>query len=139
MTMKSQFVDMNDIVNFLDVFLVKFSYWSKFQIKSLLVLELYQFLFIRDWPEILKSEIPSSEFSPISGDWGKLGIPNLAQMTNVSKKVIECCKIPQENQQDRKGVLLGLTIKVATLLGLTTVSFSEWWEWNMFTMTKIVG
>ena len=71
--------------------------------------------------------MPPSEFSPISGDWGKLGIPNLAQMTNVSNKVIECCKIPQENQQDRKGGggLLGLTIKGTTLLGLTTVSFSE--------------
>ena len=30
--------------------------------------------------------MPQSEFSPIPGDWGKLGIPNLAQMTNVSNK-----------------------------------------------------
>ena len=30
--------------------------------------------------------MPPSEFSLISGDWGKLGIPNLAQMTDVSKK-----------------------------------------------------
>ena len=27
-----------------------------------------------------KSEKPSSDFCPIYGDWGKLGIPNLAQM-----------------------------------------------------------
>ena len=47
---------------------------------SSLVLELLQFTFIRDWPEIRKSEIPPSEFCPISGDWGKLGIPNLARM-----------------------------------------------------------
>ena len=138
MTMTSQFVDMNVIVNFFDVFLVKFSYWSKFQIKSLLVLELYQFLFIRDWPEILKSEIPSSEFSPISGDWGKLGIPNLAQMTNVSnKKLLKAAKYLAKT--NRIGGLLGLTIKVTTWLELTTLSFSEWWEWNMFTMTKTVG
>ena len=48
---------------------------------SSLVLELWQFSFIRDWPEIRKSEIPPSEFCPISGDWGKLGIPNLARMS----------------------------------------------------------
>ena len=48
---------------------------------SSLVLELWQFSFIRDWPEIRKSEIPPSEFCPISGDWGELGIPNLARMS----------------------------------------------------------
>ena len=52
---------------------------------SLLVLELWQFSFIKDWPEIQKSEILPSEFYPIYGDWGKLGIPNLAQMS--SKKL----------------------------------------------------
>ena len=52
---------------------------------SSLVLELWQFPFIRDWPEIRKSEIPPSEFCPISGDWGKLWIPNLARMS-----LIEC-------------------------------------------------
>ena len=46
-----------------------------------LVLELWQFSFMRDWPEIRKSEIPPSEFCPISGDWGELWIPNLAQMS----------------------------------------------------------
>ena len=45
---------------------------------SSLVLELWQFSFIRDWPKIRKSEIPSFQFSPIFGDRGKLGIPNLA-------------------------------------------------------------
>ena len=52
---------------------------------SSLVLELWQFSFIRDWPEIRKSEIPLSEFCPISGDWVKLWIPNVAQMS-----LIEC-------------------------------------------------
>ena len=47
--------------------------------KSSLVLELWQFLFISDWSEIWKSEIPSSEFCSISGDWGKERIPNLAR------------------------------------------------------------
>ena len=39
---------------------------------SFLVLELWQFLFIRDWPEIRKSERPLSEFCPIPGEWCKL-------------------------------------------------------------------
>ena len=41
-----------------------------------LVLELWQFSFIKDWPEIRKSEISPSEFCPIPGDWGELWIPN---------------------------------------------------------------
>ena len=47
---------------------------------SSLVLELWQFSFIWDWPEIRKSEISPSEFCPISRDWGELLIPNLARM-----------------------------------------------------------
>ena len=39
---------------------------------SSLVLELWQFSFIRDWPEIRKSEIFLSEFCPISRDWYEL-------------------------------------------------------------------
>ena len=45
------------------------------------VLELWQFSFIRDWPELRKSEIPPSEFWPISGDWGELWVLNLARMS----------------------------------------------------------
>ena len=47
---------------------------------SLLVLELRQFLFIRDRPEIRKSEITPSVLCPISEDWGELRIPNLVRM-----------------------------------------------------------
>ena len=52
-----------------------------FMSMSSLVLELWQFSFIRDWPEIWKLEIPPSEFCPISGEWGELWIPNLAWMS----------------------------------------------------------
>ena len=48
---------------------------------SLLVLELWQFSFIRAWRKIRKSEIPSSEFWPISEDRNQLGIPNLVRMS----------------------------------------------------------
>ena len=43
------------------------------------------FWVIRDWPEIRKLEIHPFEFCSISGDWSKLGIPNLAEMS-----VIKC-------------------------------------------------
>ena len=79
----------NDVnVNFFDVVLFLLSglvTGPNFISISSLVLELWQFSFIRDWPEIRKSEIPPSEFCPISGDWGELWIPNLAWMS-----LIEC-------------------------------------------------
>ena len=58
---------------------VKFSYWS--QSVSWVVIELRKFWFVTNWPEIRKSEIPSYEFCPISGDWSELGISNLAGMS----------------------------------------------------------
>ena len=36
---------------------------------------------IKDWPEILKLETPPSDFCPISADWDKLGIPDMARMS----------------------------------------------------------
>ena len=75
-------------VNFFDVVLFLLSSLvtgPSFMSMSSLVLELWQFSFKRDWPEIRKSEIPLSEFCPIFGDWGELSIPNLARMS-----LIEC-------------------------------------------------
>ena len=74
------------IVNFFDaaVFLLSLLVTCpSFMSISLLALELQQFSCIRDWPEIQKLQIPSSEFWPISGDWVKLGIPNLALMSSM--------------------------------------------------------
>ena len=68
------------IINFFDVVFFLLSSLvtgSSFISISSLVLELWQFPFIRDWPEIWKSEITTSEFCPISGGWGKIGMPNL--------------------------------------------------------------
>ena len=48
---------------------------------SSLVLELWQFSFIRDWPKIRKLELTLSEFCPISENCGKSGIPNLVQVS----------------------------------------------------------
>ena len=88
MTMTSQFSDMTSTSNFFDVVLFLLSSLvtgPSFMSISSLVLELWQFYFIRDWPEIRNSEIPPSEFCPISEDWGKLWIPNLVEMS-----LIEC-------------------------------------------------
>ena len=88
MTMTSQFSDMTSTSNFFDVVLFLLSSLvtgPSFMSISSLVLELWQFSFIRDWPEIQKSEIPPSAFCPISGDWDELWIPNLTKMF-----LIEC-------------------------------------------------
>ena len=63
------------------VFLVMFSYWSKFHVSIITGSGVRQFSFKRNWPETRKSEIPPSGFCPISGDWGKSGIPNLMRMS----------------------------------------------------------
>ena len=80
-------------INFFDVVLFHLSSLvtgPSFMSISSLVLELWQFSFIKDWPEIQKSEILRSESCPISGEWGELWIPHLARMF-----VIECYWILQ--------------------------------------------
>ena len=79
--------DMTSPSNFFDV--VFFLLWVlvtglSFMSISSLFLELWQFSVIRDWPDIWKSEIPPSEFCPISGDWDKLRIPDLAWMSLIT-------------------------------------------------------
>ena len=73
----------------------------------LVVLKLGQVLLIRDWPEIWKSETPSSIFWPISGDWEKLGILYLVIMyliksywmlQNVGVTTFSVSKLLWENQ-----------------------------------------
>ena len=72
-----------------------------------LALELENF-FIKVWPEIEKFELPPSEFCPISGDWGKLEIANLAQISlmkchwmlqNASVTAFSVSELLKENQQ----------------------------------------
>ena len=73
MTMTLQFPDMTSSSSFFHVvlfFISSLITGPSFMTISSLVLELLQFSFIMDWPEIRKSEISLSEFCPISGDWG---------------------------------------------------------------------
>ena len=84
MTMTSEYPGMTSSSNFFnaDLFLLSSLVTGpSFILISLLVLELWEFSFIRNWPEIRKSEIPPSEFFPIYGYWGKLQIPHLARMS----------------------------------------------------------
>ena len=80
---------------------------------SSLVLELWQFSYIRDWPEIWKSEIAPSEFCPIPGDWGELCTPNLTHMSlikcywmlqNVRFTAFTVSELLRLNQQERWGL-----------------------------------
>ena len=82
--MTSQFVGMTSSTTFFDVaffLLSSLVTGPSFLSISSLVLKLWQFSFVRDWPEIWKSDIPSSEFFTLSGDWGELEIPNLTWMS----------------------------------------------------------
>ena len=68
MIMTSQFVDMKQSSIFFDVVvfpLPSLIAGSSFISTSLLVLDLWQFSFVRDWPEIRKSKILPSKFCSI--------------------------------------------------------------------------
>ena len=95
MTMTSQFSGMMSTSNFFGRVLFLLSSLvtgSSFMSISSLVLELWQFSFIRDWPEIWKLKIPPPEFCSKFGDWGKLWILNFARMS-----LIECYWILQNS------------------------------------------
>ena len=73
----------NVIVNIFNVivfFLSSVFTGSSFLLISLLVLKIWRFLFIRDWPETRELEIAPSKFHRISEDWNNLGILNLIGM-----------------------------------------------------------
>ena len=63
------------------VSLMKFSYSSRFYVNIITSSGVMTIFFIRDWPEIRKSQIPPSEFCTMFRDWVKLKIPNLARMS----------------------------------------------------------
>ena len=73
------------IVNFFwccFVFLVKFSYLSKSHVNIITGSGVMTISFYNRLTRNL--EIPPSEFCPISGDWGKLGVPNLVQTSLIN-------------------------------------------------------
>ena len=71
------------IVKLLTLFVsfLNFSYWAKFHLNTITgsgVMTVY--FHKRHWPEIRKSETPTSELSLIFEDSRELGMPNLSQM-----------------------------------------------------------
>ena len=80
MAMTSQFADMTSSSIFLGrfAFLVKFSYWSKFHVNIITGSGVMIIFFDKRLTSILEIGIAPSEFCLISGDWGEVGIPNLA-------------------------------------------------------------
>ena len=88
MTMTAQFSKITSTSIFF--YPVLFLLWSLVTVPSSmsissLVLEFWQFSFLRDWPEIWKSQTSPSKFCPISGDWGELSIPNWQQMSVIER------------------------------------------------------
>ena len=117
MTVTSKFSNLTSSSIFLDVlFLLSILVTGpSFMSISSLVLELWQFPFIRDWPEILKLEIPPSEFCPTSGDWDELGIPNSTRsflrkcywmLQNTRVTAVTVSELLRENQQGGKITLI---------------------------------
>ena len=116
MTMTSQFSDMTSSSIFFEVVLFLLSSLvtgPSFMSISSLVLELWQFSFIRDWPEIRKLEIAPSEFSSVSADWVELTVPNLARMSlikcywmlqNARVTAFAVSELLTENQQEMWGL-----------------------------------
>ena len=107
MTVMSQFSDMTSSSSFFNVVSLLPSSLvtgSSFMTISSLVLELWQFSFIRDWPEIQKLEIPPSKFWPVS----ELEMPNLTRLylvkwywmlQNIRVTAFTVSELLRENQQ----------------------------------------
>ena len=92
---------------------------------SSLVLEFWQFSFIRDWPKIRKSEILLSDFYPTLGDWAKLGIPNFSRMSlikcyyimkNIKVTFFTVSELLCENQHGGQGLKLFVNLQKKCLL-----------------------
>ena len=141
MTIMSQFVDMTPSSNFFNVILFL---WSRFvtgpsfmSIPSP-VLELWQFSFIRDTPEIRKLKILLSEFYPIPGDWVELKTPNLTQMSlikcywalqNATVTVFTVSKLLRESQQEGGKIASHLTPPTSTQPRLGIIA--NYVVWNL--------
>ena len=100
------------------VCLVKFSCWPKFHVNLITgsgVVAIFFYKGLTRNPEIGK---PPSNFCPISGDWNKLGILNLARMSlikfywmllNASAAACTVSELLRENQQRGGGGKIALS------------------------------
>ena len=60
---------------------MKFSYWSKFHVSIITGSGDMTIFFYKGLIGNLEIGYTPPAFCPISGDWGKLGIPNVARMS----------------------------------------------------------
>ena len=118
------------------VSLVTFSYWSKFHVNIITGSGVMTISFNKSWPEIRKSEIPSSEFCQVFGNWGKLGIPYLARtylikcywmLPNARVIAFTISELLRENQQGGGGG------KITDLSGDFLIIG---WNWNKKNMKE---
>ena len=123
-TMTSQFSNMMLSSTFLTLIVFPLSSFvtgPRFMSISWLVLELWQFSFLKNWPKIQKSDILPSLVRPMYGDWVKLDIPNLARMSLIKSYWI----LQNTRVAAKEGVKLPLLkhIKIKTFSKYVTSSF----------------
>ena len=136
------------------VSLVKFSDWSMFHVNTITGSGVWQFLYLKDWPDIWKLETPPSEFCPITGDCDKFGLSNLAVMSlmkcywmlqNTRATSFTVSELQGENQQSevtggRGGLKLPQplsfrffsTLKVKRILQYLSMFFLIFWYFCFF-------
>ena len=84
------------------------------------------------------SEIPSSEICPISGDWGKLGIPNLARISLIKfcwmlqNTRVTAFTISELSRENQRGVKLQILFSYKN----SKVSTFEDTEFCYFLLTR---
>ena len=118
--MASQFANMTSSLSFFwhrFISFVKFSYCSSFMSTSPLVLEVWQFSFQRDWPEIRKLEISPSKFCPIYGDWSVSEIPNFARIFLMKYYwMLQNARITAFTVYGKTGIIVCCTMRTFSLL-----------------------
>ena len=72
---------------------VKFSYWSKFHVNIITGSSIMAISFYKGLTRNPETEIPSSDFCRISGDWGELWMPNLTRIS-----LIQCYWMMQKSR-----------------------------------------
>ena len=125
-TLTSPFPNMTSSSFFFDVALFLLSSvvtGPSFMSVSWLVLELWQFLHIRYWPEFWELEIPLSEFCSISRDGGKLETPHLAWVSLMkSNWILQNC---EDFSFDVFWVIIGRSFRK------NAKDFLSWWKWRV--------
>ena len=146
MTIASQFSDIASSSFFFwhcFVSLVKFSYWSKFHLNIITGSGVMAIYFYKRLTRNMENRNSLSEFYPISGDKGELGIPNLARMSlakmlRISAKCQGYCfcrfLVTKGKPVGRGGKITPNQIRVNTW-HCELIHVSSFWGCNTYEMT----